>query len=213
MQVNPGDIYQLQDINLGRKFETIDLVDTGLVSRAQTNSGVQEVLNYGLKDQVTTTIKNLFGETWKQQIDNWFQSAITGNPYSIMEDDTITNAFGVISAFVQGGTSAAVTIMANLGTNSTDAFTVGQQYVIRDQGNTQKQNVTLLTKSTTQLTFDQNLAFDVKAPDGIGNYHFVYSKYYFPFMELGQDNAKGIKYSDPHSLFYDWVQNNQEYNS
>ncbi len=213
LQVNPGDIYQLNDLNFGRKFESIDQVDTGLNSRSQTNSGVQEVLNYGLKDKWITTIKELTDPPWKKQIDNLFLYANTGGPFSVMYDDTMTNAFGVVSAFVQGGTSATVTIMANLSTNSTDAFVVGNDYVIRNQGNTQKQEVTLLSKTITQLTFDQNLNFDVNAPDGNGNYYFVYSKYFLPFMELGEDNLNGLKLSSAQLIYYNWIQNIQEYNS
>ncbi len=210
---NPGDIYLLTDLAFGRKFGKPDLVDTGLVSRNQTNVGVQEVLNYGLKDQLTTTIQRLLGETWKKQIDNWFQYAITGAPYSIMTDDVHGNALGIASSFVQGGTSPTLSVMPNLCTNPTDVFNVGLDYVIRDQANTQKQTATLLSKTTTTLTFDNNLAFDTNAPDGQGNYDMIYSKYFFPFMELGENNLQGLILSDARYPYYDWTQRIQEYNS
>jgi hypothetical protein len=213
-QFNPGDIYQMYDLNFGRKFDHIDTVPTSLANRNTTNFGETEVLQYGLKDVHSFYLKRLgvpsdklTGDQAYKAARNWFQAAQSGNPFSVMADDYKENALGVVASYTQGGAGSTVTIMPNLGTNPTDAFKVGSNFIIRDNANTKKQEVTLATKGNVTLSFDAALNFDTNVGD------YVYSARLYPFCEIGKNTLDGFKQSDERYKWYDWTQQFQEYNA
>ena len=214
LQCSPGDIYYFQDLNFGRKFNNIDPIPTSLENRNTTNFGETEVLQYGLKDVHTFFINKLgvptdtmTGDKYYKAARNWFQDAQSGNPFSVMEDDYKENAFGVLSSFVQAGSGATVTVKPNLSTYPTDAFVVGQNYIIRDNSNTRNQDVTLLSKADPNLTFSEPLAFDTNSMD------YVFSARLYPFSELGKNTLDGFKAADERYKWYNWSQQFQEYNA
>ncbi len=216
LQINSGDIYNFVTVNLARKCEMPGYIPNSFRQTNQSPSGVVETLVTGLKDRMTFTIKELQGFQWVQIVRNWFQYVIDGSPFSIMTDSSFDTAIGVISATVLANNST-VTIMPNLLTNPTDAFNVntltnGQFannyfYVVRNNANTQKQIVTVASKTGTTLTFNETLNFTVNNPD------YVYSEYLFPFLEIDGNDLSGFVIADKNIPSYTWTQKVREYDN
>ena len=209
MQVNPGDIYCLQQINFGRKVTTYDPFQKELQSVSQSTAGVRETNNYGLKGTVSMSIKSLQGWSWKEANDNWFLNSVQGNPFALMVDNISDNAFGVISTSAFGGSSNTVKIMQSIvgtASNTTSQFTAGNYYYLRNNANTQKQMVLLSSLTTSTLTFDQNLNWNFQPLD------YVYSLQLYPFLELSGDTQK-FKCDDPMIPRFMWTDTFVDYNN
>jgi hypothetical protein len=212
MQLNPGDIYQLQTINFGRKVTTYDPFIKELQSVSQSTAGVRETNNYGLKGTISFSTRSLAGWAWKEAADNFFFNAVQGNPFGLMVDNVSDNAFGVIGTSAFGGNSNSVNILPSVvGTsaNTTSQFTVGNYYYVRNNANTNKQmvQVTAITTSSQTLTFDKQLNFNV-AP-----YDYVYSLQYYPFLEVTGDTQSGFKCTDTQIPRWTWTQACVDYNN
>jgi hypothetical protein len=211
MTVNPGDTYSIQVINFGRKITTYDPFIKELQSVSQSTVGVRETNNYGLKGTVSFSINSLAGWSWKQANDNWFLNSVQGNPFSLMVDNVSDNAFGVISTSAFGGETNTVQIMPSVATGlsfpSTNQFTVGNYYYLRNNANTQKQMVQILSIGSSSISFDQNINFNVNPLD------YVYSIQLYPFLEVSGDTQNGFKCDDPMIPRFKWSQNCAEYNN
>lgn len=203
--INPGDIYEFSDIDFGRKFTSMQTIDTALANQNKTANGKREVINFGIQDQHSFTMEQLEGVSWRQKADNFFYYARGGGPFSIMVDDINDVALGVIASFRQAGTTKKVIIMPNLSTNPTDAFTVGNTYTLQQNFNTDKEVVTLASKDTNSLTFNEDLNFDVNQGD------YVYSQFLFPFQELPQQNLGGFSQVNAQNIRYTWTLPSQDY--
>lgn len=215
-QVNLGDIFEMVKLDLTRKVELPGYTPTALKQVNQSSSGVVETLITGLKDKLVFSIKELQGFYWVEAIRNWFQDVVDGSQFSLMTDNSFDNAFGVVNGSVSAlGTT--LTLFANLSTNQTDAFNVNTLangvyannyfYVIRDAANTRKQLVTIASKTTTTLTLNETLKFSVATGD------FIYSQYFFPFLEIDGNDLSGMTIKDPNIPSYNWVQRCKEYNN
>lgn len=209
--INPGDIYQLQTINFGRKVTTYDPMIKELQSVNQSTAGVKETNSYGLKGPISFSVNSLTGWSWKQAADNFFLNAVQGNPFGLMVDNVSDNAFGVISTSAFGGTANTVQIGLNISGadayHTTGPFTVGNYYYIRNNANTQKQLVNLTSMTTSTLIFDQNLNFNVFPLD------YVYSLQLYPFLEVSGDTQTGFKCTDTKYPRFTWQQSCVDYNN
>ena len=207
MNINPGDIYQLQQISFGRKITTYDPFIKELQSVSQSTAGVRETNNYGIKSPLTFSVNSLQGWSWKQAADNFFLNAVQGNPFGLMVDNISDNAFGVIGTSAFGGSTKTVQIMRSIigtSTNTTSQFMAGNYYYIRNNAGTQKQLVNLVSMTTSTLTFDQNLNWNVNPLD------YVYSLQYYPFLEVAGD-TQAFKCDDPMIPRFKWTQNCVDY--
>ncbi len=214
--VNPGDIFSLKKLSFGRKCEMLGYVPNSFRQTNQSPSGVVETLVTGLKDRLAFMVKELQGFQWVQVARDWFQYAIDGSPFSIVTDSSFDTAMGVVSATVLA-TNTTVTIMPNGSTNPTDSFNVNTItngefannyfYVVRNNANTQKQIVSVASKTGTTLTFNEQLNFNVGLLD------YVYSEYLFPFMEIDGNDLSGFVIADKNIPSYTWTQKVREYNN
>lgn len=211
MSINPGDVFLFVKFDLGNKFTSLNTKSGAILNRNVSSGGTTEVNQTALKDQVNFSHGYLSGWGIKKQVENWFEYAVSGNPFYVTHDNQKYNAIGVISATVRGGLAGSnvVTIMSNLYFgNATKNFTVGLYYIIRNNSNTKKQRVKLTAKTATTLTFDDVLNFDVNALD------YIYSEGLYPFMELAEPMLNGLVPTRGQSPpAYSWVQNMQEYNN
>lgn len=208
LQVNPGDIYQFNTINFGRKCTMYDPMIKELQSVNISTAGVRETNNYGLKGTISFAVNSLQGWSWKQAADNFFLNCVQGNSFALMVDNVTDSAFGVIATSAFGGTSNTVQIMSNDYTNPISNFTVGNYYYVRNNANTQKQlmNLVSMSTSTSTLTFDQNLNFNVNPLD------YVYSLQLYPFLEI-QGDTQSFKCTSPSIPRFTWQQACNEYNN
>lgn len=203
MQINPGDIYLLNSIQLGRKLTAYKPLLASKKNVNESTSGVEETIFNANKNKLSFGVKNLDGLALKEQVDEWFNYADQGGVFSILVEDQ-NNGFGVISAALAPNGNTA-TIMSNLYTNPTDPFTVGRQYVIFDPANTRRQTVTLASKTSTVLTFAENIKYPFQPLDYICDLTF------HPFLELGT-NKYGLQMVDERYVRFNWNQAVQEYN-
>lgn len=206
--IYPGDSYYFVNFDFGTKCTDLQVKPGAILNRNVASGGTTEVNQTALKDQVMFRHGFLSGWNIRQSVDNWYEWAVSGNPFSFVQDDQKANMVGVISASVKGSNSQTVTIMPNLGANPTDGFTANRYYVIRNNANTKKQKVKLISKTVNTLTFDQFLNFDVNTLD------YVYSESLYPFMELAEPMLNGlISLGGQSPPAYTWAQNMQEYNN
>lgn len=214
MNYNPGDIYQFQSINFGRKVTTYDPMIKELQSVNQSTGGVRETNSYGLKGPVSFSVNSLTGWSWKQAADNFFLNCVQGNPFGFFVDSITDNAIGVIATSAFGGETNTVQIMPSVtgfslltSAQTTQQFTAGNYYYVRNNANTQKQLVNLTSMTTSTLIFDQNLNFNVFPLD------YVYSLQLYPFLEVSGDTQTGFKCTDTKYPRFTWQQSCVDYNN
>jgi hypothetical protein len=202
LQVNPGDIYQIVSTGFGRKLTKWNPQNNVLANVNQSTAGVTETLFNAYKNKYSISVKELAGLSNKESIDEWYNYAAQGNPFSIQVDDQ-NAALGILSGAPTVGQNS-VWLMQNLSVNPTDAFTVGRQYVIANAANTLRQSVTVTETNPTGLQFDNNINWPFQQGDYIADMTF------HPFLELG-NNAYGLAMMDERYLREDWNQVVQEY--
>ncbi len=203
VNVNPGDIYNVVCVNFTRKLTRWRPQNAGLVGVNQSTSGVTETIFNAFKNKYAIMVQDLQGLNWKEAIDEWYNYAVQGYPFSI-QGDSNNVGMGILAAAPAVGQNT-VTIMPNLGANPTSGFTTGRQYVIANAGNTLRQSVTLASDNTNQLTFDNPIEYPFQQGD------YVCDLTYMPFLELGS-NPYGLQMTDERYKRFDWNQVVQDYN-
>jgi len=176
--------------------------NNALANVNQSTAGVTETIFNAYKNKYAISVKDLVGLSNKESVDEWYNYAAQGNPFSIMVDDQ-NAALGILSGPATPGTNT-VWIMPNLCTNPTDEFTVGRQYVIANAGNTLRQSVTVTETNPTGLQFDNNVNWPFQQGDYIADMTFL------PFLELG-NNAYGLAMMDERYIREDFNQIVQDY--
>jgi hypothetical protein len=203
LQVNPGDIYQIVSTGFSRKLTQWKPQNSALANVNQSTAGVTETVFNAFKNKYSIKVQDLQGLNWKEAIDEWYNYAVQGYPFSI-QGDSNNVGMGILAAAPAVGQNT-VTIMPNLGANPTSGFTTGRQYVIANAGNTLRQSVTLASDNTNQLTFDNPIEYPFQQGD------YVCDLTYMPFLELGS-NPYGLQMTDERYKRFDWNQVVQDYN-
>jgi hypothetical protein len=203
MSINPGDIYQYVSVDFGRKLTTYKPTETGLINSHQSTSGVTETIFNVYKNKYIFGVNDLQGLPMKSQLNNWYENAEQGYPFSIMVDSG-HNGFGVMDSNALIG-SSTVGIMPNLATNPTDSFEAGREYLLFNSANTRRQKLTLLTKNNTTLTFSSIISEPFLALD------YVCETTLHPFLEVGT-NPDGFQMTNERYIRFNWNQSCQDLN-
>jgi len=211
IMMNPGDIYSYKTIDFGRKITTYDPTPKELQSVNISTAGVRETNNYGLKGDLSFSVRDLCGYQWRQSADNFFLNAVQGNPFGLMVDNVTDRCFGVIGTSRQPN-SSTLQIMGNLGTNPTSQFSqkstsTQDYYVIQNALNTNKQVVQFTAIATSSVTLSQPTNFATNPGD------YVYSLLYYPFLEVNGNGLTGFRVTDPNIPRYNWTQGCSEYDN
>lgn len=204
VNINPGDIFQLKVVSPGQKFNPYKPQLQSLSDINQSTSGNTETIFNAYKNKYRFGVQMLEGMSFKDQIDNWYNYAVQGGPFSIQVDNTNVG-FGVIDSNPAVGTNM-IQIKPNLSTHPTDAFTVGRKYVLFNAANTRRQVVNLQAINDPCLAFVESIDYPFVNLDYIADITFN------PFLELG-NNPYGLQTLDERYVRFRWDQTVQDWNN
>jgi len=203
-EMKSGDKWKYVELDMGYKTSTPRDVPTTLGSVSHSTNGTVQRITTGLQDRISFSFPYLFDDLWTSNVQNFFQYARTGGPFSVSVDfDEV--AFSVITVAASAGASS-VTVGDTLGQHYL-GITSGDYYMLQDTTNNNRQILKVLSasySSTSTVTFTDVLAFDV----AVGCY--LRPLRYFPMLELDGDSAP-LDYANIKNKRQTWTLNCREY--